>query len=210
MITSWKTLSIGEFQKIWDVQQLHISEDEKIVKITAILAGMEEDEFMSMPLIDSRELIAQAGFLYTEPKTHRVSRTYKIGKRLYRLMRNAEELTTAQYINYQAIVGRPINEIIADLMAIVLVPEGKKYGEINTDEVVEEIRDGLNIEDALSIANFFTKSFERSMRRTLLFSDGMLKAAEMMGPKETREQMKALRLELKLIREALRSEYGYR
>jgi hypothetical protein len=95
-------------------------------------------------------------------------------------------------------------------MGIVLVPEGKVFGDYLMEEVVEEIRENLNIEDALSIADFFTKSFERLMRRTLLFSDGMLAAAMITSRKEQREMLKAMRLELKLVTDALRSEFGYR
>lgn len=210
MIESWKEMPIAVFQKVWDIEQLHITEDEKIIKIAALLAGIPEGEFLAMPMDEARGYIAKTHFMYEKPKVRRVSRRYRIGSRNYHLMRNVEELTTAQYINYQGLVGRPINEIIADLMGIVLVPEGKVFGDYLMDEVVEEIRENLNIEDALSIADFFTKSFERLMRRTLLFSDGMLAAAMITSRKEQREMLKAMRLELKLVTDALRSEFGYR
>jgi len=210
MITSWREMPISVFQKIWDIQSLHITEDEKIMKITALLAGIPEEEFLAMPLIDAREYIAQTHFMYTEPHTHRPNKVYNIGHHRYRLMRSVEGMTTAQYINYQAIVGRPVNEIIADLMAIVLVPDGKTYGDYSTEEVVEELRENLNIEDALSIANFFIHSFEKSMRRMLRFSDGMMMAAKIMAKKEEREMMAALQLEMKLVTDALRSEFGFR
>ena len=210
MITSWKEMPISVFQKVWDIQSLHISEDEKIMKITALLAGIPEEEFLSLPLCDAREYIAQTHFMYEEPKPHRPNRVYKIGHRFYRMMKNVDELTTAQYINYQAIVGRPVREIIADLMAIVLVPEGKVYGEVPHQEVVEEIREGMNIEDALSVADFFTRLFERSMRRMLRYSDGLMTAAVLTAPKEERERMRASRLALRLATDALRSEFGFR
>lgn len=204
-------MPISVFQKIWDIQSLHITEDEKIMKITALLAGIPEEEFFALPLVDARAFVSQTGFMYTEPHTsRRPNKVYNIGQHRYRLMRNVEEMTTAQYINYQAIVGRPVNEIIADLMAIVLVPDGKTYGDYSTEEVVEEIRDNLNIEDALSIANFFIRSFEKSMRRMLRFSDGMMMAAKIMANKEQKEMMTALQLEMKLVTDALRSEFGFR
>lgn len=210
MITSWSEMPIEVFQKVWDIQCLHTTEDEKIMKITALLAGIPEEEFLALPLVDAREYISKTHFMYEEPKVHRVRRYYHIGKTKYRLMRNADEMTAAQYINYQAIVGRPVKDIIADLMAIVLVPDGKVYGDYDSYEVTEELRSNLNIEDALSIADFFIKSFERSMRRTLLFSDAMLVAAAMKVDKEQREALRAMRMELRLVTDALRSEYGFR
>lgn len=202
-------MPISVFQKIWDIQSLHISEDEKVMKITAVLAGIPEEEFLALPLVDARAYIAQTGFMYTEPHTHHTNKFYVIGHHRYRLMRNVEGMTTAQYINYQAIVGRPVNEIIADLMAIVLVPDGKTYGDYSTEEVVEEIRENLNIEDALSIANFFIRSFEKSMKRMLRFSDGVMMAAKITANKEQREMIAALQLEMKLVTDALRSEFGF-
>lgn len=203
-------MPLGVFSQVYDINGLHISEEEKIIKITALLAGMKEEELMTMPLVDSKELIAQTHFMYEEPKRHHVRRRYKLGDRTYTLMRDTSEMTTAQYINYQAIVGRPVNEILPNLMAIVLVPEGEKYGDSNENDIIDDILNHLSIEDALSVADFFTRSFEKSMRRMLRYSDGIMKAALLTAKKEDKEKIRAMALELKLVTDALRSEYGFR
>ena len=209
MITSWKDMPLGVYAQVLDINGLHISEDEKIIKITALLAGMKEEELMTMPLVDSKELIAQTHFLYEKPKTHRARRSYKLGKKDYILMRDIYDMTTAQYINYQAIVEQPIEKSISNLMAIVLIPEGTKYGDTNENDVIDDINNYLSVEDALSVADFFTRSFEKSIKRMLRYSDGMMTAAMITAKKEDKEMIKAARTELRLVAEALRSAFGW-
>lgn len=209
MITSWKEMSIGTFQRMYDINGLHIDNTEKTFRITALLAGIDYDDFISMPLSDSRKLIEETNFLMAEPKRVRTRSTYRIGKRNYRLMKNMDEMSVAQYINYQAIATRPIQQTLPELMSLVLIPEGEKYGDSDMEEIVDEIREHLNIEDALSVAGFFTKSLERLIRRTLRRLDMMMAAARIMAKKEEKEAMTALQTEMSLITEALRSEFGF-
>ena len=208
MITSWKELPIGLFQEIVGINRLQISDDEKTFMCTALLNGMDYDEFLSLPLAEATELIEKASFIYSEPKKVKVRRKYEIGGMVFKMMRNVNDMTAAQYINYQAIVNRPTSEIITNLMAIVLVPDGKVYGDYNEEDIIEILRENLNVEDALAIADFFINSFERLIRRTLRNSDAVMITAEIVSPKEAREMIKALRLEVRLIMEELRLEFG--
>ena len=211
MITSWKEMPIGVFMKISEVNKSDYNDDDKLFHIAALLSDMDYEEFISMPLNESRDIIAKAAFMYNEPKASKMKKTYVIGSRTYRVMRNMDDMTTAQYLNYQSIAERPVDETMADLMAIVLIPEGKTYGDYDMQEVTEEIRDHFNIEDALSVADFFTRLFEKSMRRMRRYSDILLTAMEWKVRMECKdkEQKEAVKTAMALLRDEILSTSGY-
>ena len=213
-IDSWDEMPISVFQQIADINGLHISEDEKVLRCTALLAGITYEEIISIPLKDARALVEKASFLYTEPKGKKVKRTYHIGAHDYNIIRSIDDMSTAAYIDYQGLATQPLVTVLPEVISIALVPAGHKYNDGNYDknDTIEEIRDNLTVTEALGIADFFWREFERCIRRIALCSDWMMWALKwkMMGNKEQREQYKALKLEMKLISEALRSGFGYR
>ena len=204
-------MPIGVFMKISEVNKSDYNDDDKLFHIAALLSDMDYEEFISMPLNESRDIIAKAAFMYNEPKASKMKKTYVIGSRTYRVMRNMDDMTTAQYLNYQSIAERPVDETMADLMAIVLIPEGKTYGDYDMQEVTEEIRDHFNIEDALSVADFFTRLFEKSMRRMRRYSDILLTAMEWKVRMECKdkEQKEAVKTAMALLRDEILSTSGY-
>lgn len=209
MITSWNTLPIREYKDLMQIFRSQITEEEKVFKATAILAGMDYERFLELPLKDSKELIAQAGFLYTQPKAAKVKSIYHLGSRDYKLMKNVNGMTTAQYINYQAIVHIPPIECIDSLMAIILVPDGHKYGEIDEDIVTDEIASNLDIESAMGIADFFTTSYERSIRNKVSKARTMIQFLKWMGRPKDKEERKAWNLQMETLLKELDSTYGY-
>ena len=115
MITNWKDLPIGLFMDLSKINRSQISDEEKIFKMTALLMGIDYDEFLNLPINEAREAVADASFLYEEPKPEKVKRVYHLGTRDYKLMRNTDGMTTAQYLNYQAIAGIPPEDGIDEL-----------------------------------------------------------------------------------------------
>lgn len=210
MIQSWREMPIGILQEINVISQLHISDDEKTFKVTALLNGMDYDDFLSLPLDDARELVAKTDWVRTEPKKVKVRKEYQINGRDYYLNKNILGITTAAYIDFQAICQSRMEDNLPEMMAIVLIPKGHKYGDgYDQEEVVEEIRNHFNVEDALSVADFFITKCEKSMRRTLMKLEAMMTAQRIMARKEDKELMKALETEMKAADRELLSAYGY-
>lgn len=204
-------MPIGVLQQINDIDGLHCSDDEKTFMATALLAGMDYNDFISLPLDEAANLVSQTAFVHYQPRQVKVRKEYQIGRRTYTLFRNIMEITTAQYINFQAIVGMGLDMHLPELMAIVLIPKGHKYGEgYDMEEVTEEIRDCMGVEDALSVADFFISKSDRLMRRMLRRSEAIMATRRLMASKKEKEMMKALELEMKLANDALRSGFGYR
>lgn len=209
MITSWSEMPIGMMERIRDISKLHCSDDEKTFKTAALLAGIPYDEFMNLPIDEARDIVADTSFIHIVPEKRRVKRVYHIGTRDYKLFKDFTEMTTAQYIDFQAIVGHE-DDMMAELMAIVLIPKGCKYNDgYDNAEIVEELRDNLSVEEALSIADFFIKRFDRSIRRVLTMSDAMMKAARLTASKEKKEMLMVMEKQVKLLNEELRSECGW-
>lgn len=210
MITSWKEMPIGVLKQISEIDYSKENETEKTFKRAALLSGMDYNDFLNLSLEEANAIVNSTVFLFQEPKAVKVKRIYHLGEHDYRLMKNADGMTTAQYLNYQALMGVHPQESMIDLMAIALVPDGKKYGDYDMDDVREEIANHLNVEEALGIANFFIRSFERSIRRIALFSEASLTAMKWTLKGKDKEEVKAKKIVLNMAIKELRSMYGYR
>ena len=208
MITSWNDMPIGVFKAMAKIHRSQISDDDKVFQTAALLCGMDYDDFLNLPLNESRAIIAQMNFVYTEPKPEKIRRKYQLGTREYKMMKNPDEMTTAQYLNYQSIIGVPADENMDDLMTIILVPDGKVYGDYDMEEAKEEISNNLTVTEALGIANFFTASLEKSMRRMIMWSEAALTAKKILARGKNKEQVQAEKIALQTAIEELHSMYG--
>lgn len=208
MITSWNDMPIGVFKAMAKIHRSQISDDDKVFQTAALLCGMEYDDFLNLPLNESRAIVAQMNFVYTEPKPEKIKRKYHLGATEYKMMKNPDEMTTAQYLNYQSIIGVPAEENMDDLMTIILVPDGKVYGDYDMEETKEEISNNLTVTEALGIANFFTASLEKSMRRMIMWSEAALTAKKILTRGKNKEQAQAEKIALQTAIEELHSMYG--
>lgn len=208
MITSWNDMPIATFKAMAKIHRSQISDDDKVFQTAALLCGMDYDDFLNLPLNESRAIVAQMNFVYTEPKPEKIRRKYQLGAREYKMMKNPDEMTTAQYLNYQSIIGVPADENMDDLMTIILVPDGKVYGDYDMEEAKEEIANNLTVTEALGIANFFTASLEKSMRRMIMWSEAALTAKKILTRGKNKEQVQAEKIALQTAIEELHSMYG--
>lgn len=208
MITSWNEMPIATFKAMAKIHQSQISDEEMVFRTAALLNGMTYEEFLELPINDARNLVAQQSFLYAEPKPEKVKRKYHLGTRDYKLMRNTDEMTTAQYLNYQSIAGIPLDESIDDFMTIILVPDGKVYGDYDMEEAKEEISNNLTVTEALGIANFFTASLEKLMRRIVLLSEAALISIKWKARNKNKEALQAEKIALQTAIDELHSMYG--
>lgn len=201
-------MPIGVFKAMAKIHRSQISDDDKVFQTAALLCGMDYDDFLNLPLNESRAIVAQMNFVYTEPKPEKIRRKYQLGTREYKMMKNPDEMTTAQYLNYQSIIGVPVDENMDDLMTIILVPDGKVYGDYDMEEAKEEIANNLTVTEALGIANFFTASLEKSMRRMIMWSEAALISIKWKARNKNKEALQAEKIALQTAIEELHSMYG--
>lgn len=203
MIKSWSELPVAKLQEINSVSRNIDDEDTKVLTIAGILADKTYREMMELPLNETTELIRNTSFLYTEPKQKKLRSVYHLNGTDYRIMKNMNDITTSQFIDYQTI-AKESGERMAEFLSIFFIPVGCKYNDGNYDreKVVEDISYYLTAEEALGISAFFTKRCVRLIRRTLLLLEAKMRMLS--WRKGTREQAKQV---MELIRQ-IRYTYG--
>lgn len=200
----WNNLTLGKFIELYQITQNETDEDTAIMKSAALLNGLSYDEIMDMPLDRTRKLLETVSFLYTEPKKGKPKKKYTFGDMKLIATLKPEKMTTAQYIDFQAICKMG-NEMLAQFMSIFLIPEGHTYNDgYDNDEVVEAIRNYMTAEEALSLADFFVRKCTASMKRTLMYLESQIIAQRLMTrDKETKALLKTVEKRIQLLNSTL-------
>lgn len=204
-IKSWGELPVGMLE---EMRSVNIDdEDTKTLTIAGILAGKTFKEMLNLPLEETQRLIANTAFLYTEPSKKKLSSVYTLNGTKYNILKKAEKMTTAQFIDYQAIARDSFNRV-SEFLAIFFIPEGHEYndGTYDKQQVIDDIANYLSTEEALGIADFFISRFVKLMKRTLLLLEAKM-AVLKLGRKDKTKMMAA---ETEKMIKDLRSIYGWR
>lgn len=204
-IKSWGELPVGMLE---EMRSVNIDdEDTKTLTIAGILAGKTFKEMLNLPLEETQRLIANTAFLYTEPAKKKLSSVYTLNGTKYNILKKAEKMTTAQFIDYQAIAKDSFNRV-SEFLAIFFIPEGHEYndGTYDKQQVIDDIANYLSTEEALGIADFFISRFVKLMKRTLLLLEAKM-AVLKLGRKDKTKMMAA---ETEKMIKDLRSIYGWR
>lgn len=189
-IKSWSELPVGKLMEIRAANEID-DEDTKVLTIAGILADKTFREMLELPINETTELIRNTRFLYEEPKRKKISSVYHLNGTDYKIIKKVNDITTAQFIDYQAI-AKESGERIAEFLSIFFVPVGCKYndGNYDRDKVVDDISSYLSAEEALGIANFFTVRCVRLIKRTLFLLE--VKMRMLSWRKETRPMAKQM------------------
>jgi hypothetical protein len=115
-----------------------------------------------------------------------------------------KNITTAQYISFQELSAQHSEDKMVQLLACLLIPEGKKFNEgYDIDDVIEAISEHLSIVDANALYAFFLRLSQKSMQSTLNYLIGTLmlhrtkNEEERAAIREALTKMKEFRLFLK-------------
>ena len=168
-------MPLGIYEKILAVDETEeMTAEDRTIQIVGIINGLTDAEVDAMLIPDFRELAAAAAFLTTDIPTHRARDRYVLGGRAFTVTPEVNKMQTQQYIDYQTVTKDVAKR--SEMMAVLLVPEGKKYtDDYDFEEVRQIIADHLTVAEAKAIDAFFMRRSVRSMRSTLTFSEGSLK-----------------------------------
>lgn len=170
MITSYKELPIGAYEKILAIADRKLPEEEQNVLILAILTGRPEDELLALPVTEFRDLMDGAEFLLRPAEPETLKRSYKLGEFTLVPCRDFRKMTAGQFIAFRQF-HRAGDAFTAERLSTLLVPKGKDYGEgYDSDAVVEAIRTGLPYADALALSAFFLDRWMNSLDAILAYS----------------------------------------
>ena len=148
-------------------------------------------------------------FLFTKPEPKKARNKYVINGRTYKLFKGNEEMTVAQYIDWQAIQADGFDKRPGEMLAIVLVPDKHQYNDgYDKDQQIEDMLD-MSVTDALGVCDFFTKRLSKSINLILTALKIRMKWMRITARKEDREMMKALEIQMRLYLDQLNRIYGW-
>lgn len=209
MKSEWNQVTVEDLMRMKGIEELQrATEDEKNLKVAALLGNISYEDILKLPLADLKPYMDNTEFIYEKPKPKKARKKYEINGRMYRLLKDPTEMSVAQYMDYQAIQADGFEKRPADLLAIMLVPEGHEYNDgYDKDEVLEDML-SLGVEEALGVADFFIRRFGRflNLMRTLL--PMMLKWKRIRANKEDKELLKAAEVQIRAIMDELMALYG--
>lgn len=195
MITSYKQLPVGLYLEICNVSQDEkLDELSKQVRILALLSGMTDDQVLNMPIADYQKAVVASSFLHREYEpTGRVASSYKVGGFDLRPFQDWTKMTAAQFIDYQTYSGKGTEAHIVEIVSVVLVPAGKKYGDgYDVDDVQRAVRDNLCVSDVLDIIAFFFSQYAAFLKDSLTYL--RKRAMKMKSGTEKETALKQVRL----------------
>ena len=174
MIDSYKSLPIGDYQKILALcKDDGLEELDRQVKILSILTGIGEDEILDLPIQEFKVMTSRMGFLERDLPTEvtRLEELYRIGRFDLVPVIDMRKISTAQYIDFQSFHQAGFEEHFVEILSCILIPKGRKYNQdYDIIEVQDAIRRDLNVHDGASIYAFFMFSCRESIKDILTFS----------------------------------------
>ena len=209
IIDSWDKMPVGLLKDVHRItSDENLSEDDKSLQAAAILARMPYDTLLNLPLDEAQELVARTAFLYEKPEKKKIRKTYTLNGRTYIPLMSMEDMTTAQFIDFNSLIN-DLDERLPEILSIFLVPKGHKYNDgYDKNTVVKDITERLMVTEALGMASFFINGYKKYVMRTLLYSEAALEVTMWKAPKELRPQAKEVMKALRRLREEIRSSYG--
>ena len=174
MIDSYKSLPIGDYQKILALcKDDGLEELDRQVKILSILTGIGEDEILDLPIQEFKVMTSRMGFLERDLPTEvtRLEESYRIGRFDLVPVIDMRKISTAQYIDFQSFHQAGFEEHFVEILSCILIPKGRKYNQdYDIIEIQDAIRRDLNVHDGASIYAFFMFSCRESIKDILTFS----------------------------------------
>ena len=193
MITSYRQLPLGLYEEILRINADTADELERQARIIAVLDGTTYEQVLDLPLADYAERAAAAAFLAQEDKgDHRMADAYKLGGFTLVPVRDFTKLTAGQYIDFQTYTKAGYEDHIVEILSVVLVPKGHKYGDGYEFAAVQAaIRQHLCVSDALAVLAFFFVALKDLIGSSLTYSRTLAKRLKGKAAKEMLERIAA-------------------
>ena len=156
MITNYNSLTVGKYEALLRARADHGGDTNELnLHVLSILSDMTFEQLLDMKVPEFRAMMDRAGFLCTAPRLSEVARQYRFGDLTLVPVTDIRKMTAIQGMNIQTYAGN-FEQNLVPLLACVLVPKGKKYGEgYDILEVQRAIWQYLPITDALGLLNEF-------------------------------------------------------
>lgn len=210
---NWNKISIKKFDEINNILSSinNVNEDEALeinINLLSILCDVSVEEIEDLPLTEFSKLVKQTEFLKEMPKVD-IKDNYVINGKKYVLCANVSKMTTAQYIDYQTLV-KNADKNVKELLSVFLIPKGKKYGEYDLEEVMNDIYNYFPIADARAVSFFFTLVLQSLTKATLISLERRTKKElKKTKTKEEKEKIEILLETIRLSKDSIPNGIGH-
>lgn len=188
MIDNYNKLTIGKYLEVKELLSEDMDALEQQASLIAVLNDMDENDVLDLPLGTYNKLLQSLGFLMELPKPRQAPPTkYKIDGIEYDVMLNIQDMTIAQYIDYQTFL-KDGDKYIVELLSVFIIPRGHKYNDgYDIADVQKKIREKLSIIDAVTLSAFFLSISQALISSTVRYS---IKRMKRLMRKEKNLEMK--------------------
>lgn len=204
IISNHHELPIGKYLRISEIGKREgDSEIDKSTAVLEVLTGWSAEDIECLSLTEYSALASGCGWLYEEIAPVEIEKEYRVGDYVLRPT-NAENLTAAQFIEFQQYAKEP-DKYIVELLSVLLVPIGKKYGDgYDVGAVRKWIARYLPTDTAISLVGFFLANAELSTKNMLHSLEKDIQEA----PAKKVEQIKSKAMALAWVKHLLTSGDG--
>lgn len=171
---TWDDVSLEQFRKIKSLYDEKRAAEDETAGLLSIIYGKDEDEIMNLPISQFSEMARSIDFLYTRIQPRDIQERYGLNGRTYEIC-TLNNFTYQQYMNYQLVVKEKDRDYL-DILSLILVEKGKKYGDTDTERVKADILT-MCIRDVLAIDFFFLLSYRISIETFRSYADRMTRKA---------------------------------
>lgn len=193
--TNWKDITVDLFLNIQQrLSMIEKTGDEDIdninryIVIISCLSNKDEDVVADLDVNEFGRLVRKTAFLNDMPKAE-IKDRYKVNGNIYDVYLNLQQMTMAQYIDFQTFYKEK-DKYTKQILACFLIPKGKKYCEdYKIEDVINDIGK-MSIVDAYSIMFFFTLIFTNLTKTMLGYSTKKMK--KMMRKEKNEEKKKKI------------------
>ena len=162
---NWSDITLKQFKKLKGLDLKDLSDQ---ITAAEILLNINADD---MTWVEFSKKLKDLNFLEKEIPRTIIRKYYTLNGRKYNTSVNLQELSVARYMDFCNLAPTGDYEKI---LAVVLIPDGKEYGDYDLDQVYNDILD-MNMVDVYSVFNFFKMQFIVCIKTMTDFSVKQLK-----------------------------------
>ena len=189
----WKDITIAKNKAISDVCNRYSDGEDPmfLYDLMAAVYGKDEEWLNGLKVSEANDYVNTLAFINEKPRQNVAKTHYTLNGHRYVTTMNLQDITTAQYIDFQQMSDKA-REMPAEFLSIILIPEGKKYNEgYRIEDVAYDIENYMSVEDCLGLTAFFLALLRMSMQRSLRLLGRMEAKAKREGVMN-KEQLEAL------------------
>lgn len=212
---SWKDINVNTFIRLQLEWQNFETTGDKVMDdlnrsiiLLSILCDTTEDEITNLSKSEFTTLLHQTVFINDMPKV-KIQDKYVINGKKYKVFLTLQDMSISQYIDFQTFYKEQ-EKYFKELIACFLIPDGKKYGEYDINEVIDDIGNHMTIVDAYSILFFFVLLYQSLTKAILNYSiKDMKKMMKKEKNKEQKMKMEKSIAEMKKAMDSLNDGVGF-